>query len=403
MFLTYAPLDMKREYKLDRMRQLMALFGNPQESLRIIHIAGTSGKTSTAYFVRGMLEAAGQRTGLTVSPHIVAINERVQIGGVPLPEAQFLHYANRFFALVAKSDLKPTYFELLIALAYWVFAQEKVDYAVVETGLGGLLDGTNVVARPDKVCVITDIGLDHTEVLGETVQEIAVQKAGIIQRQNVVFVQQQDNTILDIIKKTADRQHADYHVVYDTKMVAGLPPFQRRNWAIAVAAMAFLQARDTLPELTPEQRQAATRQTPSGRFEQFTINGKQVILDGAHNPQKLLALRDALAEIGVTSAAVLANFTEAPTAKIVAALDVLQPITTHLIIPEFHASQDIKGRRSLKPEALAALARQQGILSIEECANVTEALQLLLKRPEDTLLITGSLYLVSAIRIHLQK
>jgi dihydrofolate synthase / folylpolyglutamate synthase len=402
--LAYSPPGMKGKYSLDRMRRLMAFLGDPQNDLRVIHVAGTSGKTSTAYFVRALLETAGQRTGLTVSPHIVSVAERVQIGGAPLPAERFLDYTNQFLKLVAQTGLKPTYFELLIALAYWVFAQEKVDYAVVETGLGGLLDGTNVVARPDKVCVITDIGLDHTEILGDTLGEIAAQKAGVIQPHNHVLVRQQTPEIMDVIARAALKQQATVQSVSSVAEPSGLPPFQRRNWALAEAAFEYMRERDGLAPITTAQKQkAAAKATPPGRWETYRYKDKTIILDGAHNPQKLGAMIESLQAAGVnraaiSQAAVLANLVQAPEAKITEALRVLQPVATRLIVPEFAAGQDLKSRRSLPAGDLAERARGLGFSHVSPQPDLKDALQSLLSSPEKTLLITGSLYLVSAIR-----
>lgn len=397
-FLAYSPPGMTGHYQLDRIQKLLAFLDNPQEKFKTIHIAGTSGKTSTAYFTRGLLEAAGMRTGLTVSPHIVAINERVQIGGVPLDEARFLTYTNRFLPLVRESKLQPTYFELLVALAYWVFANEKIDYAVVETGLGGLLDGTNTISLPDKVCIITDIGLDHTEILGDTLTKIATQKAGIIQPYNHVIVRQQSDEALRVIIHAARAKQATYETVAGIAAPSTLPVFQHRNWAMAIAAYEYVAHRDALPMLTDSQLVAVARQTPPGRWEIYTYRDKTIILDGAHNPQKMQALSDSLASAGIVGCAVLANFTEGPDTKINTILELLQPYTTHLIIPEFRAGQDLKSRRSRPATQLAADARAHDYVSIEEQPNLSRAVQLLLARPEKILLITGSLYLVSAVR-----
>lgn len=398
-FLQYSSATMEKEYRLARMRQLMALLGNPQEQLRVIHIAGTSGKTSTAYFIRGMLEAAGQRTGLTVSPHITAINERVQIGGQPLDEERFLDYTNQFFALLAASELRPTYFELLIALAYWIFAREKVSYAVIETGLGGLLDGTNVVSRPDKVCVITDIGLDHTEILGNTIAEIAFQKAGIIHPRNHVCMLRQDPEVMKVVGESIRQQDASLTVAAPTDItMLDLPMFQQRNWTLAAAVFGYVQKRDSLPALDAAQLVSVSRQTPPGRAERYHYRGKTIILDGAHNPQKLRALCQSLAAEGVHSAAVLANFVVAPSDKITASLQLLRPLASRLIIPGFAIGQDLRGRHSVPPQQLADLAMAHHIPLARPQPDLTKAFQNLLDSPEDTLLITGSLYLVSLVR-----
>lgn len=396
--LTYSPPQLKGNYTLERMRCLMDYLDNPQDELRIVHIAGTSGKTSTAYFIRGMLEAAGQKTGLTVSPHIVAINERVQISGRPLEQAAFLQYINQFLPLVAQSGLKPTYFELLIALAYWIFAREKVDYAIIETGLGGLLDATNITSRFDKLCVISDIGLDHTEILGTTLAAIARQKAGIIAVNNHLILQRQNSQVAEVITTIAIRQHASVQMVADYAAAPDLAEFQKRNWALAQAAYNYLENRDNLPKLTQSQIIGVSRQTPPGRWEIHHYGDKTIILDGAHNPQKLMALHDALVAAHIPPTAVMANLTNAPDSKLATSLDVLRSFATHLIIPEFSAGQDLKSRRSFSANHFSKIAKQQGVKSIDIHPKIADAFQALLSRPEKTLIITGSLYLVSLVR-----
>ncbi len=185
--LPYVPLVAEltgKDTTLDRIVPLMKLLGDPQDKLKIIHLAGTSGKTSTAYYMSALLQATGKKVGLTVSPHIDTIAERVQIDGLPLPETEFCRELGIFLDIVEFAEAPPSYFELLYAFALWVFERQQVDYAVVETGMGGLYDATNVASRPDKVCVITDIGFDHTHILGKTLPEIAAQKVGIVHDHN---------------------------------------------------------------------------------------------------------------------------------------------------------------------------------------------------------------------------
>ena len=191
----------------------MDYLGNPQNQLKVIHVAGTSGKTSTSYYAAALLAATGKKVGLTVSPHIAEINERVQINLLPMPEAEFCKELSEFLALIETSQINPSWFEFLIAFDYWEFAKQAADYAVVEVGLGGLLDGTNVIDRADKVCIITDIGLDHVRVLGHSLPEIAAQKAGIIQPRNVVFSYSQAANITDIIKNQAEQMQAELHLI----------------------------------------------------------------------------------------------------------------------------------------------------------------------------------------------
>lgn len=399
----YVPqtVSMKENYNLDRMRQFLTQIGDPQDTSRVIHVAGTSGKTSTAYFIRALLEEAGQLTGLTISPHIVSITERVQINGQPLPDRDFLDCLERFLEIVQDREVPLTYFEVLVAFAYWVFAEVGVDYAVVETGLGGLLDGTNTVTRADKLCVITDLGLDHTEVLGATIEQIARQKAGVIQPHNQVCLLEQDAVVGHVVVEHAKRQDASVLLIrpdHDDPVAANLPLFQRRNWALAHAAVEYLTLRDGLQSLAQDRLRRATLAQPPGRFERYELDGKTLILDGAHNPQKLAALRETLRASGVSSAAVLASFVTAPDHKLASALAELRPFTAHLIVPSFAAIQDL-AKQSPPAEEMATRAKRAGFDSVEARDNLDDAFSALLDRPEQVLLVTGSLYLVSQVRM----
>jgi dihydrofolate synthase/folylpolyglutamate synthase len=401
--LAFSPENMTGHYSLDRIEALLKELGNPQETFKSVHIAGTSGKTSTSYFIRGMLQATGKRTGLTVSPHITAINERVQIDGQPLPEDNFLRYLNMFLPHVEASSLQPTYFELLIAFAYWVFAKENIEYAVIEVGLGGLLDATNTIKREDKLCVISDIGLDHTEILGTEIKDIAAQKAGIIQPKNHVIIQNQSIEATSVIEARCKAQNASWQIVEDMEVPAILPAFQHRNFALALTAFLYVKDRDNLADITSSDYENIAHETPPGRWEVYNIGGKTLILDGAHNPQKMEMLVNTYKTKYSQPAAVLANLVEAPEEKLIQTLEVLKPITSRLIIPDFTAGQDLKSRHSVDPNIFKRLAEQTGFTHVETQSDIQKALETLLEQPEDILLITGSLYLVSLIRPYLQK
>jgi dihydrofolate synthase / folylpolyglutamate synthase len=396
--LAYVPNGGKfHKYDLHRISALAASVGNPQDKLKIIHIAGTSGKTSTAYFIRGMLEQAGMRTGLTVSPYVVSITERVQVDGLPLPEADFVKHLQAFLPLVEKAGVEPTYFEVLMVFAYWLFEKLQLDYAVVETGMGGTLDGSNIANRPDKVCVITDIGYDHVEFLGGTLENIAGNKAGIIHNGNYAIVQHQQKQILDVVKRAAAEHHAQLQVVTDASAAPSqLPLFQRRNWSVAEAAYAYIAQRDGLPALSAEQRQRVAAQSPPGRMEEYAIGDKRVVLDGAHNGQKLESLCESLRERGFGKMATLASFTTSKN-KLDDMLQALKNTVSHLIITEFVVVQDV-GKVSHSGEEIAARAKELGYTSVQICKSQQEAFNALLARPEEELLITGSLYLVGQVR-----
>ena len=168
----------KDAYKpgLENTLRLMAHLGNPHEQLRAIHVAGTNGKGSTSHLIAAVLQAQGYKVGLFTSPHLVSLTERIRINGTPIPEDQVADFITRHRAFL--DETQPSFFETMTALAFDYFVREQVDFAVVEVGLGGRLDSTNVLTP--ILSVITNIGLDHTELLGNTLPKIAREKAGII-------------------------------------------------------------------------------------------------------------------------------------------------------------------------------------------------------------------------------
>ncbi len=204
---TVSPQKFPGELGLKRAKYLLQLIGNPQEKLRVIHVAGTSGKGSVCFYISRLLQASGFKVGLHISPHLVNVRERCQINNKLIDEKTFYQSLNKIVPYVDQVTQskygKPTYFEILVALVFSIFSQQKVDYAVIETGLGGLLDGTNVVSRKDKLCVLTKIGFDHMAILGNTLTQIARQKAGIIQKNNPVISIDQQTSVKKVIEKKA--------------------------------------------------------------------------------------------------------------------------------------------------------------------------------------------------------
>jgi len=386
-------------YTLDRMRQLMDALGNPQDRYKVVHVAGTSGKTSTSYFMAALLGNSGQKVGLTVSPHIDEVNERVQINLQPLEEAIFCRELSEFLELVQKTDLSPTYFELLIAFAYWEFARQEVDYAVIEVGLGGLLDGTNVINRADKLCIITDIGLDHTNVLGNDLPKIAYQKAGIMMPHNEVLTYQQADEVMQVFCRVAGEQSAHLTVIQPPKpdVTSILPSFQQRNRFLATRAYDYLVERDELLPLSVVLGGTETITIP-GRMDVMTYRSKTLVFDGAHNEQKMYVLAGAMkATFGHTGVAVLLGMVEDKQDQLLAVAQEVSTFATSVITSSFSARQDTP-RKPLSPERIAEAFRDSGFTSVTTYWKLNEALQALLDRPEPVLLIAGSFYLVSAVR-----
>ena len=388
----------KRPYTLDHVQRFMEFAGSPQDKQPAIHIAGTSGKTSTAYYTAALLRAAGKRVGLLTSPHIRTLNERVQIDLEPLPERQFCTELGIFLDVVEQSGVQLAYAELLYAFAFWEFARQRLDYIVVEVGMGGLLDPTNVMTRADKVCVITDIGYDHVQVLGATLPEIAAQKAGIIGRHNAVFCYKQDAVIIDAIQAAARKYHADLHILqphYTEPAFKKLPAFQRRNSHLALQAVQYVLERDGAPGLQDRQlRQAAGVYIP-GRMEVRRWKGKTIIIDGAHNGQKLTTLLASIAErYPARQVAAVVAFAETPGRNAEDQLAPFQHIASHVITTTIPAAALAGMHPSRSAVTLLAAARKYAIDS-EVIPDMPQAIQALLARSEAVLVVTGSLYLVA--------
>ncbi len=393
-------------YTLDRIRLLMDKLGNPQDSYRVVHVAGTSGKTSTSYFITSLLVGAGKKVGLTVSPHIDEINERVQINLVPLPEEKFCKQISKFLNVVNETDIKPSYFELLVAFAYWQFAEDKVDYAVIEVGLGGLLDGTNVVTRHDKVCVITDIGLDHTEILGKTLPEIAAQKAGIIHPQNSVFMHQQSDEVMKVVREVCAQNQAELieaEAIQPSGATSNLPIFQQRNFALAMSAYDYLRARRQLPEITESRMAELVNVYIPARMETVQYKDKIIIMDGAHNAQKLSMLFESISsKYPNQEIAVLLSLKHTRGIRTETSLEVISKNASWMGITAFAGSQDTP-YRSVNTEEIAEYCQHTNYENFEVEINPEKAFEKLLERPEPIFLVTGSFYLLNHIRPYIKR
>jgi dihydrofolate synthase/folylpolyglutamate synthase len=282
---------------LEPMRELARALGDPQESLRFIHLAGTNGKGSTGAFCESCLRASGHRVGLYTSPHLVSVRERIQVDRRPIPEADFAEGMTVVRRAVGEhKGHEATFFELMTALALWHFAREKVDWVVWETGLGGRLDATNIV-RPE-ISIITNIGLDHQQYLGESLREIAEEKAGIIKPGVPVISAVESGEAADVIRKSAKagngaltlvnrdmkvldlglRGNKQLAKINDHEFALGLiGPHQVSNAACAVETMRQLKISEAAVA-----RGLAGAVWP-GRFE-ILSEKPLIVLDGAHNP-----------------------------------------------------------------------------------------------------------------------
>ncbi len=273
------------------LEKLLRLCGNPEQNLQCIHIAGTNGKGSTAVMLSRILEEAGYRVGLFTSPYIERFNERIQVNGTPIPDDALAKIITTLRELIETHDAPVSEFALDTAAAFLWFQQQNVDFVVLETGLGGRLDATNVISK-SLVSVITNIGLDHTQYLGNTLEEIATEKCGIIKEGSPVVVYPvQDETVFATIQKCADPKKAEVFVAdlpWKGKAYSlGLQgEFQIYNAATVLKVIDILRDSGISVSETAVEEGLKNAHNPA-RFERF---GEQIILDGAHNPQAMQAL-----------------------------------------------------------------------------------------------------------------
>ncbi|OGC22092.1 hypothetical protein A2291_07080 [candidate division WOR-1 bacterium RIFOXYB2_FULL_42_35] len=308
---------------LERISSLLESLENPQLKFKSIHIAGTNGKGSTAAMTASILKEAGYKVGLFTSPHLIEVRERININGKDISRKEFSEGIRRIKKAEEEigrerrdergKKAAPTYFEALTAVAFWYFAKKKVDYAVVEVGMGGRFDSTNVITP--LVSVITNIDYDHTHYLGKTLGKIAFEKAGIVKPGVPVVTAENKKEPLGVIKKIAQEKNAPAFEVRgwvkgdDAGMDVGikkLGKYQQLNAACAVAAIRLARIKISRKSI----KQGLAKFHWPGRFQILTnhdsrTTSHKIIIDGAHNPAGIRALKVTIKEQGIKGPFVL--------------------------------------------------------------------------------------------------
>lgn len=407
----------RHKFSLDQMRTLLRALGDPQQRFRTVLIAGTNGKGSTAATLASILNAAGLRTALYTSPHLERPNERVRVDRVEIDDESFA----RLFFLVLETARSlngsgqlpqlPSYFEILTALAFLFFAEKKVDIAVLEVGMGGRLDATNVVEP--LLSIVTDISLDHMEWLGPTIGAIAREKAGILRRGGVLVTLPQHPEANQALGEVAMELNVRGVSAVPYMPGAGEPSgsycidvlgagievdsplkgaHQHRNIALAIAAAVELAQQHEIP-ISPQAIAEGIRQTRwPGRLERLTSKGIDWILDVAHNPAGVWALRAGLANMlrdERPCCLVFSCLRDKPAAEMA---QILFPLFAEVILTPMHAA------RAAALEDLEAAARATGTPALA-AASVSEALQRAAERAAGgTVVVSGSVYLVGEAR-----
>jgi len=377
-------------FGLDRMHKLMTVLGMPQRRFASIHVVGTNGKSSTTRMTAAILERHGLRTGIYTSPHLRGFPERIEVSEQPLDEAAFAdavaraaHAAELVNRTLPEGD-EVTQFEALTAAAFHALAASGVEAAVIEAGLGGRYDATNVI--PSKVQVLTSVGLDHTKWLGDTIADIAGEKLAVV-RDHATLVISPDLApeAVPVAQRVAEEKHA--RIVRAPRdagvTLAARGSFQRHNFAVAVAAaQAFLER----PLDKQAVAEAAAAVMVPGRME---VVGEDplVIFDGAHNGAGMAALADALPEVvGERPLTVVLSILDDKDAH--AMLDALLPQAENVVFTR------TSNPRALPPGTLAHLAERPDAVTVGTPKAALERAKEL-AGPGGAVLATGSIYLIA--------
>ena len=407
---------------LDPITALMEHLGHPELKFPSIHVGGTSGKGSTATFIANMLAEAGYRVGLFTKPHLSSMRERFVINGRPISAGEMLELIERVSRYEAE---KPTWFELMTAMAFQYFHERQVDLGVIEVGLGGTYDATNVLLT--ELSVLTNVGLDHTEILGDTVEKIAADKVGIIKPGKRIVSGVTQPSVIEVVEQQCRRTGAELkllgrdftctNVMLSTsgsrfdfttsgEQYHGLT-LSMLGWHQVINATVAMAAALTLHETGYQMTETALRNGLSqthmpGRME-IVGNHPILLLDGAHSPPKMTALAEALRSLfpGQRITGVLA-FSQGHDAA--ATLSVLAPLLSRAILTSFDAIGDYGSRRAQPPESLDALLMERFPTverHIESDPFCAVELAKSMAGPEDLVCVTGSIFLVGQVRLAL--
>lgn len=398
---------------VERAGKLLELLGNPDKNLKIIHIAGTNGKGSVCSYIDDILKKSGYKTGLFTSPHLVTIRERIQVDGELISGEDFTQYFNKVYETARANNLKLAYFDFFFGAAMLYFDKCKVDYVVLETGLGGSLDATNAVHNP-LCCVITTISLEHTAILGDTIKKIAEQKAGII-KQGVPVVYADDNEASGVIEDIAHSKnsycygvspqqyqiiknfngcidfslHNEYYI-NNCLRLATPAIYQVENVSIAITVCRLLKHLYHIDIKDSAIVDSAGSHIWQGRMEKLTDN---IYVDGAHNPQGIQSFVNSVNGMYADStdkAALL--FSVVSDKNFEQMISILCGCKVFARI----AITVTGGIRHLDKEYISAAFKRHTDIEVEVYDSAKEAVLALKNEP--MVFCTGSLYLVADIR-----
>lgn len=412
------------KFGLANSRLLMDLLGNPQRVFNAVHVAGTNGKGSTSFFIASILQAAGYRVGLYTSPHLVSFTERVRINGVPIPEEDVVRIAeqvrqrSRDVPGEGGTVMSPTFFEVTTAVAFTYFAEQHIDIAVVEAGMGGRLDSTNVIAP--LVSVITNIDLEHQEYLGSTLSAIAMEKAGIIKRGAPVVTGAVQSEVIRVLESRASdertplyllsrdfraerpirgrKQVFDYrgiHISLPDLRLAMLGRHQTDNACLALAAAECLLGTGMSVD-EAAMRMGTEQAIWEGRLERVA-DRPDIYLDGAHNPAAARALAVELRELRGSYRKLILVIGILADKDYGGILSELLPLADHVVVTRASYTRALDAARIAE-----LIAGNNASVSITEAVGHALAQARRIAGEDGLIIVTGSLYVVGDARAALR-
>ena len=400
-----------RSLGVERMRPLAEALDYPERLVPVIHVAGTNGKGSVCAMLEAILREAGWRVGLYTSPHLVHVGERVQVDRVSLTPQEIVDYTRRLdpiaddIARERGEEMRPSFFEFITAMAFLKFAHAQCDVAVVEVGLGGEFDATNIVTP--ELSVITSIGLDHCEWLGNSIEDIARAKAGIIKRARPVVIGRMPAAAEQVIRQTAARLNAPLFSVRETfgETIESYPQpalagvYQRWNAATATLSARTLASRWRITEQSTEQGLARVHWP--GRWETRKIDQRILVLDASHNPEgaetldtNLAQLRRDFGRAPIVVVGVLGVERAGPLLDVVSR----HAAEIHLVEPRDPRAVSTEQLRSLVPKGFPGRVIRDEVQRIfpggKHCS---------LGQQGDLVVVTGSIYLLGEVIAQLER
>lgn len=403
---------------LERMSRLMEYLGNPQETMKVIHVGGTNGKGSVCRFLYSVLQENGYKIGLYTSPYLERFTERMECNGSEISEEDLIRYTKRVLekvdVMLEEGMESPTEFELITAIAFLYFSEQNIDFLILEVGLGGSGDSTNVVSSP-VASVITSISYDHMEYLGNTLEKIAIEKAGIIKPGSQVIYSVEDKSASDAIKRIADKAGCDIYdalsipfqvvektiegYIFDTEIkedkyeklrISMVGMHQIRNAICALTVIDALQKKSIIKVKKEKIYEGLLKAKQTGRFE-ILRRKPYIIIDGAHNEAGAASLAETVKDLfnGCRILLVIGMLTDKKTDKL---LDKFSEITREFIATEPN------NPRKLSSVKLFNAIKQAGMKGIvikkpEEACRYAESLT-----EYDVIVFAGSLYLIGEVR-----